>query len=96
MESVPPQIPAFELGKHMAKLTLKDEGVVLLRPRYELDAKKREMYSKAINLIGKACGKRVQFVLLPHDIDVFVVDKGPSQDATPTVGEADKVEGVES
>lgn len=78
-EIVKRAFPAFELGKHMAKLTMEDEGVILLRPRYKLTPSQQDLYNKNITHINKVMAGRALFILMPHDMDVFVVEKSAAQ-----------------
>lgn len=67
---------AYQLGKHMAKLQVEDGGIIILRPRYEMKAEEmKNMLQSMSNWQKRVHGHGVQLMLVPHDVDVFVLDK---------------------
>ena len=66
----------FELGKHTAKLTVEDSesAVVILRPRYPLEARRYQAMLHGIADWKKANNVEMSVLIVPHDFDVFAVE----------------------
>jgi len=70
-----PLVPKhFELGKHMAKLTVDDadKAIILLRPRYQTSQTQLGKLISGIERWRLANNLKTRILVVPHDYDVFV------------------------
>lgn len=75
----------FKLDKHMQALTIQPgfDGVLVLRPRYETTPEKAQRLYKGLMEWKKSTGSKAQFLIIPHDIDVFAFAKETQPEQSP-------------
>lgn len=61
------------LDKHMNKITIDDQGVVIIRPRYPKNETYIRRAREAISSWQKQTGTKLQVLIVPHDWDVLAI-----------------------